>query len=175
MGDDSELTDPRTERRKDPTGIKREAWKRTIDDMEAAAADRRENGWDVLTLFAAQTDTVSKDMGEHDDFGLFHVVPDNSAEEFVEWFDPDEFTEYLVYGADVEGFMYAVIEFIDPDRKRSIMLACRYDMTQAAGLVASAEAEGVLYSIVRRIDRTQLGRFAHEEFGPLINRPESEE
>jgi len=112
--------------------------------MEAIAEERREDGWDVITLTAAHTDTVSKDMGDHDDFGLFHVVPDNQAEEFVEWFDPDDFTEYLAYGTDVEGFMYIVTEFIDPESDRSILVASRYDAVLADGLAESAAEEGVL-------------------------------
>lgn len=171
MSEDIDMPDPRSARRKDPEGVKLEAWKGTLDDMEAIAEERREDGWDVLTLTAAHTDTVSKDMGDHDEFGLFHVVPDNHAEEFEEWFDPDEFTEYLAYGTDVEGFMYTVTEFIDSDTERSILLASRYDMVRADGLVESAVEEGVLYSHIKTIDGTTLGKFPHEEFSPLLKRP----
>jgi hypothetical protein len=139
--------------------------------MEAIAEERREDGWDVITLTAAHTDTVSKDMGDHDDFGLFHVVPDNQAEEFVEWFDPDDFTEYLAYGTDVEGFMYIVTEFIDPESDRSILVASRYDAVLADGLAESAAEEGVLYSHIKTIDGTTLGKFPHEEYAPLLKRP----
>jgi len=171
MSENSDVPDARTQRRRDPTGAKTEAWKQTLDDMDVIAEERRADGWDVRTLFSVHTDTVSIDMGDHDDFGLFHIVPNNQTDAFEEWFDLEEFTEYLVYGTDVEGFMYAVIEFIDSETKRSILLASRYDMTRAKGMVQSAHEEGVLYSRVKTVDGTVLGVFEHEEFTPLITKP----
>lgn len=171
MPENPDPPDARTRRRRDPTGAKTEAWQQTLDDMDAIAEDRRSDGWDVRTLFSVHTDTVSRDMGDHDDFGLFHIVPDNQADSFEEWFDSEDFTEYLAYGTDVEGHMYAVIEFIDPDAERSILLASRYDMTRAKGMVDSAHDEGVLHSRVKTVDGTVLGSFEHEEFEPLIQRP----
>jgi len=171
MDGPEDVPDPRTERRKDPTGAKTEAWKQTLEDMEAIAEDRRNDGWEVLTVVSAHTDTVSRDMGEDDTFGLVHVIPDNYADEFVEFYDGDEFTEYLAYGTDVEGFMYVVTELIDPEADRSVLIASRYDMTRSDGLVQSAVDEGVLYTHLKRIDGTSVGSFAHEEFDPLITKP----
>ena len=171
MSDDIEPTDPRTARRRDPEGVQTDAWKRTLEEMDVIAEDRRADGWSVFTLLSGQTDTVSRDMGEDDKFGLVHVIPDNYADDLVELYDSDEFTEYLAYGRDLDGFMYAVIEFIDPDEERSILLACRYDMAMAQGMVNSVLEEGVLYSHFKTIDGTILGSFEHEEYEPLVERP----
>lgn len=167
MNDDA-VPDPRTARRRDPEGVHLEAWTQTLEDMEAIAADRRDDGWAVVTLVAAHTDTVSRDMGEDDDFGLSHVVPNNHAERFVETYDDEAFTEYLAYGSEVEGFMYVVTELIDPAAERSILIAARYDRATARGLVESAREAGVLYTHVRTIDGTVLGTFEHEEYEPLL-------
>lgn len=147
------------------------AWKQTLEEMNAIADDRREDGWEVLEVMAAHTDTVSIDMREHDDFGLFHIIPNNHAEEFEAMFDPAKFTEFLVYGAAVEGFMYVVIEWIDPAEQRSILLCCRYDMVHADGMIESAASEGVLYSHVKTIDGTVLGVFEYDDYEPLISHP----
>ena len=165
------VPDPHIERRKDPSGAKIEAWKETLETMEEIAEDRRNDGWEVVTVRAAHTDTVSKDMREHDRFGLMHVVPRSDGERFADAYDPEEFTEFLVYGADVSGFMYAVTELIDPEAKRSILIASQYDMTRARGMVQNAHEEGVLYTYVKKIDGTILGKFEHEEFEPLLKRP----
>jgi len=164
-------SDPRTERLRDPRGVHSEAWKRTLAEMETIATERRADGWETLTVMAAHTDTVSKDMNDHDEFGLFHVVPDGQGAAFAETFDEEMFTEYLVYGTEIEAYMYAVTEFLDPEGERSILLASRYDMSRAAGMVASAEEAGVLYSHVRTVDGTTLGTFVHEEYEPLITKP----
>lgn len=174
MDEPEEMPDPYEERLRDPRGVHSEAWSGTLDDMKAIAADRREDGWSVVTVIAAHTDTVSRGMGGEDDdtFGLKHVIPDNHAEPFVETYDSDEFTEYLAYGREVEGFMYVVIELIDADTDRSILIACRYDMTQAQGMVQNAAEAGYLPTHVKRIDGTVLGRFVHEEYDPLVRPPE---
>jgi hypothetical protein len=166
-----EPPDPIEERIKDPTGAKAEAWKNTFDDMEAIAADRRSDGWEVLTVTAIHTDTVSIDMRDDDEFGLKMIIPDNHAEEFEPMYDPEAFTEYLSYGREIEGLMYAVLEFIDSDTGRSILVACRYDMRMAEGMIASARSEGVLYTHLRTIDGTKIGVFEHEEWRPLVSPP----
>lgn len=172
MSGDTRNEDPRNARHQQLSSAQKTAWEQTLKEMEALAEGRREDGWDVRTFFTIHTDTVSRDMGDHDDFGLFHILPDNQADDFNEWFDAEEFSEYLAYGSSVEGNMFVAIEFIDADTERSTMLACRYDMTRAEGLMASVQAEGVLYSHVKTIDGTMLGRFTYEEYAPLLERPE---
>ncbi|ELY44389.1 DUF7529 family protein [Natronorubrum sulfidifaciens] len=169
MPDD--VSDPRTDRRRDPDEVQTDAWKQTLEDMEAIAEQRRDDGWSVVTVMAAHTDTVSRDMGDDDTFGLVHIIPDNYAAEFASTFDATEFTEYLAYGSDIQGYMYAVTEFIDSETDRSILLASRYDMTRAEGMVQSAEEEGVLYTHVKTVDGTVLGTFEHESYAPLIAKP----
>lgn len=163
--------DPRDANRRDPKGIHAEAWERTLEELEALAADRREEGWDVTTCFAAHTDTVSVSMGDNDRFGLVHVLPDNHADRFEAAYDPDAFTEYLAYGQLVDTSMYVVTELIDPDAERSIMVASQYNMAFADGMIASAETEGYLPSHFKTIDGTVVGTFEHEEYDPLITRP----
>lgn len=162
---------PHIQRLRGLKGSVTEAWKQTLDDMNAMATDRREDGWDVHTIVAAHTDTVSVDTGDHDDFGLFHIIPDNYAEDFEETYDPDEFTEFIHYGTDVEGCMYAVTEFLDPDTKRSILIANQYDMTRASGMINSVKRNECIYTHVKTIDGTTLGVFKHDEYRPFIEKP----
>ncbi|MFC4544300.1 hypothetical protein ACFO5R_20430 [Halosolutus amylolyticus] len=171
MIDDPDVSDPRIARQQDPQGVQTEAWKRTLEDMEAIAESRRDDGWEVVTIMAAHTDTVSRDMGEEDTFGLMHVVPNNYVDRFTDVYDSDEFTEYLAYGTDVNGFMFVVTELIDPPAERSILIASRYDMTRAEGMINAAEDAGVLYTHLKTIDGTIIGSFEHEEYEPLISRP----
>lgn len=171
---ESDMLDEQFRRQYDPKGVKGEAWKQTVEDMRTIQADREDDGWQVWTAKAPQTDTVSKGMGDTDRFGLMHVVPNNHADVFTDVYDEKEFAEYLVYGNDVERFRYAVIEFLDPDTKRSILLACRYDMGFAEGMVKAAEEEGVLYSHMKTIDGTVLATFAHEAFKPLVMAPNAD-
>ncbi len=150
------------------TGPKKEAWAQTLEEMSALAEDRREDGWDVYTLRASQTDPVTRDMRDHDRFGLMHILPKSDWQTITELYDEDEFTEYLVYGSKVSQRLFGVIEFIDPNRKRSIMLANSYALSRTRGLDANAEEAGVLYSYFKKIDGTIIGSFEHEEYEPLL-------
>lgn len=162
------IPDPRTERRRDPHGVHQESWSRTLETMEQMAHDRQDDGWEVVTVMAAHTDVVSRDMGDHNRFGLTHIIPNNHVDRFTDTFDTDLFTDYRAYGSDVEGFKYVVLELVDLENERSIMIACRYDMTLADGMVSNARDEGVLYSHIKKIDGTILGTFAHDDFEPLV-------
>ena len=162
------LPDPQIERRRDPEGVHQASWSRTLETMHRLADERRDDGWEVVTVMAAHTDTVSRDMGDHDRFGLTHIIPNNHAGAFRDTYDPDRFTEYQAYGTDVQGFRYVVLELLDLDGTRSILIACRYDMTFADGMINNARDEGVLYSHVKTIDGTILGTFAHEPYESLV-------
>lgn len=157
----------------EPESPQTAAWKRTLEEMEVIADDRRSDGWSVLTVIAAHTDTVGRDMGQNDRFGLVHVIPGNYADDLAETYDEDAFTEYLAYGRDVSNSMYVVTEFIDPDDERSILVASRYDMgtPSAEKMVSSANEAGALRSYFKKIDGTILGMYEHEEYEPLITKP----
>lgn len=164
--------DPRLARRKDPEGVHAHSWGRTLDEMQSLAEDRRSDGWEAVTVVAAHTDTVSRDMGDHERFGLVHIIPNNHAERFQSIYDEDVFTDYLIYANEVDSFMYVVLELIDPDDERSIFLASRYDLVMSRGMVESAHDEGVLYSHVKTIDGTILASIPFEDFDPFVTPPQ---
>lgn len=143
------------------------AWEQTLEDAHGIAEDRRADGWEATVVMAAHTDTVSKDMGEHDRFGLMHIIPSNYADDFTEA-DDDAFTEFLVYGLSLQQTMFLVIDLIDPEGERSILIPCSYDLAFARGVYESAEEAGYLPSYFKTIDDTVLGIFEHEEFDSLL-------
>ncbi|MFC7057749.1 DUF7529 family protein [Halovenus salina] len=152
-----------------------EAWERTIEDMQALADGRREDGWEAHTVIAAHTDAVTAEQGEYNHCGLSHVIPDNHTDVLNEVYDESEFTEFLVYGQPVETFMFLVTEFIDPERERTIFVAGSYDPVRGANLPEYGEEHGVLTSYFRTIDGTILGSFDHERWEPLVGQAPDEQ
>jgi len=147
------------------------AWEQTLEETDMLAEERRDDGWETTVVMVPHTDTVSRDMKDHDRFGLMHVVPNNYADAFTDAYDEDAYTEYLVYGDAIGGVMYVAIELIDADGERSILVPCKYDMTMAEGMTKSALDEGALYSYFKTISGEILGRFRYEEFEPLVVPP----
>ena len=147
------------------------AWERTLEEAKLIAEDRRADGWESEVVMAAHTDTVSKDMKDHDRFGLIHVIPNNYTDTLRDVYDETEFTEDLVYGSAIQGVMYVAIELIDSDTDRSLVIPCSYDMTQAQGMSQCAAEEGALYSYFKTITGEILGRFRHEDVESLVTPP----
>lgn len=149
-----------------------EMWGHVLEEAQRLRDERREEGWEAEVVMAAHTDTVSKDMKDHDRFGLMHIIPRNYADTFVEMYDEEAFTEYQAHGNEVQGVMYVIITLIDREGGRQILVPCEYDMTLADGMVKNATEEGMLFSYFKRVDGTILGKCGYEEFERLVSPPE---
>ena len=145
-----------------------EAWSRTNEEMAVIAEDRRDDGWEVVSMPTVHTSPVSKSQGEDDRFGLVHVVPDNHAEAFSDAFEQGEFPEYEAYRNEIDGFVYLVTELIDPGSETIILLASQYDLQLSKGMMTTVLDEETLYTHVKTIDGTVLGSVRHEVFEPLV-------
>jgi len=161
----------------DATGIRhtskgeREAWRLTNEDMEAIAAERREEGWDVTTVTAVHTNPVSRGEGtDPERFGFVYIVPDNHADEFRAAYERagGAFPDYVVYRREVNQSGFLVTELMDPDTETIILVAGQYDRRRAGGLVKSAIEEGEMYTYAETIDGTELGWFYHDDFDPFF-------
>ena len=153
----------------------RQAWEATLEDMEAMAEARREEGWQAVTCMAVDTAPTNPDAGDRDDFGLVFVLPNNMAEEFEDAYEGREFPKYEVYRAADEGRAYVVVEYIDPATETVIFVAGQYELRFAPGMVKAARREETMYSYAQLIDGTRIGAFEHdgvEKFVPEVERIE---
>lgn len=146
-------TDPRTE-----------AWKRTVAEARALADERAEEGWDARTVVAGHTAPTSHDSGRDDRFGLVFVVPGNHADAVADAFERGGFSEYEVYRNAVDRTVYIVVEYRDPDARRSLFLVGAYDVEGASAAATAAEREGEMHTHLRTLDGTVLGTVSHEAY-----------
>jgi hypothetical protein len=153
----------------------REAWKATLEDMEAMAAARRDDGWEAVTCMAVDTAPTNPDAGDRDDFGLVFVLPNNMAEAFQDAYEAGSFPKYEVYRAQDEGRAYVVVEYIDPETETVIFVAGQFELRFAPGMVKAARREDAMYTYAQLIDGTRVGAFEHdgvEKFVPDVERIE---
>lgn len=153
----------------------KEAWEATLNDMEAMAEARREEGWEAVTCMAVDTAPTNPDAGDRDDFGLVFVLPNNMAEDFEAAYEGKAFPKYEVYRASDEGRAYVVVEYIDPESETVIFIAGQYELRFAPGMVKAARREGEMYTYAQLIDGTRVGAFEHDsvdKFVPEIDRIE---
>jgi hypothetical protein len=142
----------------------KQAWEATLEDMEAMADDLEAEGWETVAIPAGHTAPENPDSGDHDRFGLTHVIPDNFAEAFTDAFSVGDFPQFEVYRAEQEGRVFLVTVLMDPDAKQAILLAGTYEIRHALGCVKAAEEAGEMYTHVVKLDETHLGSFRHDGY-----------
>ena len=147
-------------------------WERALEDMEAMAEDRENQGYETLTIPAGDTTTLSPSMGDDDTWGLSHVVPNNVAEAFREFFETFALDETGVYQMEAGGFVFVVTECIDHDAEVVIFVAGSYDMRFSAGLVRTAVEREAMHTVVKTLDGTVLGTFDHDDPSAFFPDPE---
>jgi hypothetical protein len=138
------------------------AWQETIDDMEAMAEAREEEGWETLTVTAldgAPKDSETDDQGRH---GLVFVVPDNQAEDLEAAIDAGEFPRYQVYRAEQSGEVFLVIEYLDPDSETAVYAAATFELRFAQGMVREGREAEAMYTHYQTLDKTPVGSFRHD-------------
>lgn len=158
------------------------SWETVLEEMEELAESREAEGMSVETFPAVHTDAVSpqstaaKDAADPDEvrYGIVHVIADNHEDAFREATDGADFSEYLAFGNEINGFMFLMTELRDPDAQQSVMIAGMYDKLTAKGMINAAERYGTLWIHAKTIDGTPLGSFAIDDYGPLIGEPPAE-
>lgn len=153
--------------------VHKDAWSRTLEDVKALAEERRDAGWEVVTVRAGDTSPAAADADVTDTHGLTYVVGSGDAEAFSEAFDRGEFPEYDVYRQETDGRVFVVTELRDPDAETIILIAGNFWRHQAGQMVQQAKESGKMYTHVRKLDKTHLGSFEHdgyEKFFPEADR-----
>ncbi|AFZ72652.1 DUF7529 family protein [Natronobacterium gregoryi] len=144
------------------------AWERTLEDMDALAEQREEQGWDVVTIRAGTTTPTAPSNSSDDRFGPSFIVPDDEAEQFEEAFERGGFPLYEVYRETVDDRVFLVVEYRDPDAETVIMVAGQYRLRDAAGMATAAIDEDAIYTRVRTLDGTVCGSFQHDEYEKFV-------
>lgn len=149
-----------------------EAWKKTVQDMEVMANERRDDGYKTLTIPAGHTAPEPPQSGDSNRFGLSHVIPDGQTERFQDLYEAGRYSETGVFQAGVDGNVFIVTEFRDPDARLAIFIAGNYQMRHAPELVRTATKRDEMYTHVKRLDGTHLATFEHDDVSAFFPEPE---
>jgi len=138
------------------------AWQETIDDMEAMAEAREDEGWETLTVTALDGAPKDSETDDQDRHGLVFVVPDNQADDLEAAVEAGEFPRYQVYRAERSGEVFLVIEYLDPDTETAIYVAGTFELRFAQGMVREGREEEATYTHYQTLDTTPVGSFRHD-------------
>lgn len=142
---------------------RKDAWRRTLQELEHISAELEEEGWDVVAIPVGHAAPEPPDAGDDDRFGFIHVIPGNYESAFREAFEPAGFEQYNVYRQAVGGQVFFILELLDPSTETAILLAAQFSTHHAQELKSTVAEEGVVYTHVQRLDGTPLGTYRHDE------------
>lgn len=142
---------------------RKDAWRRTLQELERIEADLEEEGWDVVAIPVGHAAPEPPDAGEEGRFGFVHVIPGNYESAFSRAFDAGGFERYNVYRQAVAGQVFFVLELLDPATETAILLAAQFSTHRGQELESTAADEGVVYTHVQKLDGTHLGTYRHDE------------
>lgn len=152
----------------------REGWKRTLEEARAIADAREEEGYETLTVFAADTAPVAPEAGERDYWGLSYLVGSSDAEEAAAFHERTAFDETAVYQNQGQGGnVFIATECIDLEAGAILLIVGAYRMRLAPDLVRTATEAGRMFSHIRRGDGTVVASIEHEDAESFFPDPDA--
>jgi hypothetical protein len=147
------------------------AWRDTIEDMEAIAAEWRGKDYDVVDIVSVDAGPIGRDSNDDEgEYGMEFVIADNDVDAFVDAFEAGEFPQYDIYRGEVSADAFVVEELVDHEEEVVILLAGAYAIREETMCAYAAREEGEMFTFVRTLDGTRYGAFRHEGYEKFFPR-----
>ncbi|NHN41579.1 hypothetical protein G9C85_08005 [Halorubellus sp. JP-L1] len=142
-------------------------WDAVVSDMEATAAEYREDGWQVVELHPGDIGVLSGQHATVDRYGLDLVVPGERAREIQDLVEaPDAaFDACSVFRAVEAGIVFLVVVLEDADREIAVVSPAFYDSDDetAQDMIEAATREGEMRTHVRDLASEHVSTFTHDD------------
>lgn len=156
--------DPEAQR---PTEGVIDNWDAVISDMEATAAEYREEGWEVVELHPGDVTALTGDHETVDRYGLDLVVPGDEAERVRALVEADDaaFDSCSVFRAVDVGVVFLVIVVEDASRGVAVVTPAYYDSDdqQTQDMLEKAVRNGEMRTHVRDLGNERVMTFSHDD------------
>ncbi|SFK58434.1 hypothetical protein SAMN04487950_0025 [Halogranum rubrum] len=127
-----------------------DVWEGVVEDMEATAAEYRDEGWETLELHPGDVNALPSVQERRDgQFGLTVLVPGDEYEAVSSWVDGSEFDEYEVFRAQEGGVVFLVLATKSTATNRVVLTPLYYGVEDAQMMVERATEEGQMQVHVR--------------------------
>lgn len=149
-----------------PTGVF-DSWDAVVSDMEATAAEYREDGWTVVELHPGDVTTLTGNHERVDRYGFDLVVPADEAAAVHDLVEADDaaFDACSVYRAVRSGVVFLVVAVEDPAREVAVVYPAYYDSDdeQASEMLEVATRQGEMRAHVRDLGTERISTFTHDD------------
>ncbi|WP_121823649.1 DUF7529 family protein [Halostella salina] len=142
-------------------------WDEVVDDMEATAAEYRENGWEPIEVHPGDITPLPPD---HERFGLDVLVPDDEFETVSAAVgEPDaEFDSVEVFRASTRGTVFLVVAVEDEASGRVVLVPAFYVVREASEMLEGTRSRGELPIHLRTLSNDEVVTFEPSDPTPLL-------
>ena len=138
-------------------------WEDILADMEATAAEYREQGWEAMELHPGDVTTLAPDE-EDDTFGLDVLLPGDEFDELEGRVESGaSFDAYQVFRGEGSGLVLLLVAMEDETNELAALFPAYFDPSEAGEMREAAFSEGRMYSHVRPLDRRNIVTFEHDD------------
>lgn len=140
------------------------AWQATLDEAEALAERRREEGREAVVVAAGDAGLATTDDG---DVRLEFVVPGDDAETVERLVTEHSLDRFDVYRRTVDQNVFLVVEYFEPEGP-ALLVAGAYELRNAGNAFRAAAEDPAFDTRLQRLDRTPVAEFAHADRSKFV-------
>ncbi|WP_226010767.1 DUF7529 family protein [Halomicrobium salinisoli] len=140
------------------------AWQATLEEAEALAERRRDEGREAVVVGAGDAGLATTDDG---DVRLEFVVPGDDAETAERLVADHSLDRFDVYRRTVDGDVFIVVEYFEPDGP-ALLVAGAYELRNAGNAFGAAADDPGFYTRLQTLDRTPVAEFAHADRSKFV-------
>ncbi|WP_439028373.1 DUF7529 family protein [Haloarchaeobius sp. DT45] len=136
-------------------------WEEVVTDMEATAAEYRDEGWEAIECHPGDVAAVADDVGRT---GLDVLLPDDEFDRVETAYDAEgAFDEVEVFRAEHGGVVFAVAALLNEASQTALLVPLYYDATSSPDFLQLVEDEGELRIHLRPLDQRRIITFTQHE------------
>ena len=147
------------------TGVQ-DRWEAVVEDMEATAAEYRENGWTALELHPGDVTALptASAGAKSDRTGLDVLLPGDEFRELEDLVEGVTFDEYDAYRGEEGDVVFLVVAMKAPEEGLVVVFPLYYALREAGEMLERVEERGELRTYLRPLDDSR--RVVFSQFDP---------
>lgn len=150
------------------TGVT-DVWEDVVADMEATAAEYREDGWETCELHPGDVTALPVSTApEQKRTGLDVLVPGDEFEKVESFVEEGSFDGYDVFRAMQSGVVFLVVAMTDEAARRAVVFPLYYRLDHAREMLARVAERGELRTWIHPLDAERRVVFVHESPDGLL-------
>lgn len=135
-------------------------WDDLLDDVQAIAAEYKENGWETLVLHPGDIATITEG-----DAGFRLIVPESELNALAEAVKGAEesFNEFELHRAPTDDLLLFIVVVKSSDYDHAILFPTYYEPDVDEEFVTAVREQGSVFTEITNLDQSRRYSFRHDD------------